>query len=189
MTRLIQKGNTKLHNCYMFNIPASKEICGQICPNCYARKEQIRFPIVKNSRTVRYIASLEDNFANKVIDELNHLRNLPKYFRIHASGEFYSPAYINKWVTIAKKFEHIIFYAYTKRLNDFDFSILQALPNVVLINSLQYGGLNYGKLEDAPQKSFVCPYGIKPNVKCGDTCTYCMTKGKADITGVYFLRH
>lgn len=32
--KLIQKGNSKLHNMYMWNMPATKEVCNRICPGC-----------------------------------------------------------------------------------------------------------------------------------------------------------
>lgn len=188
MRKLIQKGNTKLHNCYMWNIHADEEICGRICPNCYARKEQARYPTVRNARIDRYVASLENNFSDKIISELGILRNPPKYFRIHASGEFYSQEYIKKWEQIVKNTPNITFYAYTKRMADFNFIALAQLKNMVLIDSSLGGEPNYGRLEDAPSGCFICPSHDKA-VKCGESCTYCMTKGKADVTGVYFKKH
>lgn len=186
--KLIQKGNSKLHNSYMFNLPATIQICNTICKGCYARKEQVRFPAVNKARELRHNASLQADFADTVKKELNSLRKKPKYFRIHASGEFYSQDYINKWVDIASDNKDIIFYAYTKRMSNFDFSPLQKLDNVVLINSMHHGRLNYGRLEKAPEGAFVCP-SFDKNTKCGETCTYCMVKGKADVTGVFFKKH
>ena len=120
--KLIQKGNAKLKSMYMWNMLTSKEICGRECPGCYSLSEQIRFPSVVKARTARYEASKKPNFAIKIIEELNKLRNKPKYFRIHASSEFYSQSYIDSWQTIIEAFPSITFYAYTKRLNDFDFT-------------------------------------------------------------------
>ena len=39
-----------------------------------------------------------------------------KYIRIHDSGDFYSVAYLLKWVQIANENKSVIFYAYTKSI-------------------------------------------------------------------------
>lgn len=172
----------------MFNIQASMETCERICKGCYAIKEQVRFPAVMQARVNRYEASKLPDFSSNIINELSKLRKPPKFFRIHASGDFYSQEYINQWATISKAFPDIVFYAYTKQLGRFDFSQLSILPNFVLINSLIGKSLNYGKVEKAPKGMFICPAHDK-SVRCGDTCTYCMTKGKADLNGVFFVQH
>lgn len=187
MPKLIQKGNAKLHNCYMFNLPATMEVCDRICKGCYAIKEQVRFPAVLAARTKRYEASVSDMFSKLVVNELTKLRNKPKYFRIHASGEFYSQEYIDKWTAIVKSDPDITFYAYTKRLKHFDFSELKALGNMVLIDSLHFKRLNYGPIDKAPEGAFICPDHAK-ETKCGETCTYCMDKG-AETKGVFFVQH
>ena len=185
--KLIQSGNSKLHNMYMWNMPATKLQCGRICPNCYARREEARWPSVRKAREARYQASLQPDFSSRIIAELKALRKPPKYFRVHASSEFYSQSYIDSWTTIAKSFPNITFFSYTKRLKDFDFSAISSLPNFVLINSLHFGKLNYSKLEDAPSSAFICPSYLEAT--CGDSCTYCQTKGLADVNGVWFVKH
>lgn len=184
--KLIQKGNSKLHNMYMWNMPATELQCGRICPNCYARREEARWPAVRKAREARYQASLQPDFSSRIIAELSALRKPPKYFRVHASSEFYSQAYIDSWYTIASAFPSITFYAYTKRLAHFDFSRLASLPNFVLINSLQFSKLNYSKLEDAPKDVFICP--SYKGATCGESCTYCQTK-TAQANGVWFVKH
>ena len=184
--KLIQPGNTKLHNAYMFNLPATKEVCNRRCAGCYSAREQIRFPSILTARENRYSASLQSDFKTKVISEISAIRTKPKYFRIHASGEFYSQLYVDNWVEISQAFPSITFYAYTKRINDFDFSALSALPNFVLINSLQFNKLNYSKLEDAPKDVFLCP--SYKGATCGESCTYCQTK-TAQANGVWFVKH
>lgn len=184
--KLIQKGNSKLHNMYMFNLPATHAICNRICPGCYAAREQTRFPAILTARESRYTASIAPTFASTIISEINSLRTKPPYFRIHASGEFYSQAYIDSWHTIASAFPSITFYAYTKRLAHFDFSSLSSLPNFVLINSLHFRGLNYGPISSAPTDAFICP--SHSGATCGDSCTYCMTK-TAQANSVWFIKH
>ena len=184
--KLIQPGNSKLHNAYMFNLPATKEVCNRICPGCYAAREQVRFPAILTARTNRLQHSHSSSFASTIISEINSLRTKPKFFRVHASGEFYSQSYISSWIAIAKSFPEITFYAYTKRLKDFDFSTLSSLPNFILINSLQFKGLNYGPISQAPSSAFVCP--SYQGATCGESCTYCQTK-VAQANGVWFVKH
>lgn len=184
--KLIQKGNSKLHNMYMFNLPATHAICNRMCPGCYAAREQTRFPAILTARESRYTASIAPTFASTIVSEINSLRTKPLYFRIHASGEFYSQAYIDSWYTIASSFPSITFYAYTKRLAHFDFSSLSSLPNFVLINSLHFRGLNYGPASSAPADAFICP--SHSGATCGDSCTYCMTK-TAQTNSVWFIKH
>lgn len=172
---------------YMFNITASKRVCGVRCPGCYAVKEQIRFPKqVLGARERRLEASKNQNFVETINAELGRLKARPKFFRLHASGEFYSQDYINSWDKIARANPDIMFYTYTKRKKDFDFSSLESLSNFVLINSLQFSKLNYGKLEEAPEGAFVCP--SYKGATCGLSCTYCMDK-TAQEKGVYFVKH
>lgn len=186
MQRLIQPGNAKLHNMYMFNLPASQQVCGRKCPGCYAIREQQRFPTILAARERRLAASDHPAFTTRIINELSKLRTLPPYFRIHASGEFYSQSYIDSWQVIVESFPSIVFYAYTKRLREFDFSKLASLPNFILINSLHFGKLNYGRLEEAPSGAFICPSHV--GATCGQSCTYCMSK-QAQTHGVWFKQH
>ena len=188
MNKLIQKGNSKLVDMYMFNIPANKEVCGRECKGCYAIKEQNRYPSVTPARESRYQATFQPDFVSRIVKELNAVKTPFKYFRIHASGEFYSQLYIDNWYKIASKLPNITFYAYTKRLREFDFTALKSLPNVIVIDSFHYGGLNYGKKDKAPSNAFVCPHQKGASVVCGKDCTHCMQKSAQEI-GVWFVQH
>lgn len=191
-TKLIQKGNSKLVDMIMFNLPASKEVCGRLCNSCYAHREQQRYPTVLPARTMRLEATRQLDFVSRIKSEINSLKTKPKYFRIHASGDFYDQPYINKWVSIIQSFPNIVFYAYTKRKKNFDFSQLESLPNCIIIDSFHFGGLNYGKLEKAPTGAFICPHQKGANITCGGSgingCTYCMSK-QAQINSVFFIQH
>lgn len=188
--KLLQLGNSKLgKDILMFNIPADITICGRKCPGCYSYKAYKIYPNVLPAQQKRYRTSLQENFVDLIISELQVLlkRKMYKYIRWHASaGEFYSQDYINKVIAIAKAFPSLTFYAYTKRTKDFNFSALSSLPNFILIDSFHFGGLNYGPLSSAPIGAFVCPHST--TVECGNHCTYCMTK-LAQSNGVYFKQH
>jgi len=185
---LIQKGNTKLPNMYMFNMTTSIVQCGRVCPGCYAAREEKRWPAVAKARQKRYEASLQLDFVSRVKAELSSIKKPFKYFRIHASSEFYSQQYLNNWHRIAKHFPNIIFYCYTKRKKDFDFSLFENEPNVIVIDSFHFKGLNYGPLDKAPPNAYICPHQKKTDIVCGESCTYCMTK-QAQTNSVYFIKH
>jgi hypothetical protein len=191
MIKLLQRGNAKLgKSTLMWNMTTSTVQCGRACKGCYSAAEEKRWPNVRTARQKRYEASLQLDFVALVKSELSSLKTLPKYLRIHASSEFYDQPYVNKWHSIASAFPTVTFFAYTKRLKDFDFTALKSLSNVCIIDSFHFGGLNYGKITKAPTTAFVCPdqKGVT-NVQCGETCTYCMVKGLADTNGVYFVEH
>ena len=190
MNRLIQPGNMKLGgDTMMFNIPAIIEICGRICEGCYSHKAYRMYPNVLPAQERRLKASKQPDFTTIVNKELSSLRKKPKYFRIHGSaGEFYSQSYINAWQAIIKSNPKITFYAYTKRMKDFNFSSLQGLQNMVLIDSMHFGGINFDTKDNVPSGAFVCP-AEKDKVICGINCLWCMQKGKADTKGVFFIKH
>jgi hypothetical protein len=186
--KLLKYENSKLKGQYIFNLPVSKEVCGRECPGCYALKPQVRFPnTVLPYRQDRYEASKQDNFVCTMVTELSSYRRKASVVRIHEAGEFYSQAYIDKWVSIAKFLPNFQFYAFTKRMKDFDFSALLALPNFVLIDSLMHGGLNYAKLENLPSDVKICP-ATTSDVHCDSNCGYCWTK-TAQTNGISFVKH
>ena len=132
MDTLLGTGNTKLKNTakhfgikiFNFSIPAGNDkATGKItCPFagsclslCYAKKGMYRFGNVERALTKRYEASKEENFVDRITWELSRVKKDKQvYVRIHDSGDFYSPAYFNKWVEIAMQNRDVRFYAYTK---------------------------------------------------------------------------
>ena len=186
--KLLKYENNKLKQQFIFTLPAGMSTCNRICPGCYAMKSQVRFPAALAYRNCMLIASQQPDFADHIIAELSSTRRSARTVRLHESGEFYSQAYIDKWLTIATALPQFTFYAFTKRLADFNFSKLAALPNFVLINSLQHGGLNYAPLANLRSNVFTCPAITGHTVTCGITCKYCQTK-KAQYNSVQFVVH
>ena len=184
--KLLKYENAKLKHQLIFSMPAGNALCGRECKKCYAIKFQKMYPSVLPYRQRRYEASTQPDFASRIIAEIIACKKPVTAIRIHESSEFYSNEYIAKWTTIAKSFPQYIFYAYTKRLSDFDFTSFKALPNVVLINSLHFNRINYGKPGTEPPGAFVCP--ASKSIKCGVQCSFCMTK-QAQHNGVYFHVH
>lgn len=193
MKPLLTYENMKLKKQFIFNIPAGKETCGRECPGCYAMKPQKFRPAVLPARQRNLASSRLSDFADNVTLELTKTRRKIKAVRIHESGDFYSQDYVDKWANIADSNPKITFYAFTKRLSDFDFSNFMSKNNVVIIDSLAHGKLNYGTidfLEKHPCTN-VCPATVKATKDttiCGVTCDFCMTK-RAQDEGITFVQH
>tara|TARA_R110000824_G_scaffold41277_1_gene122962 strand:+ start:1335 stop:1934 length:600 start_codon:yes stop_codon:yes gene_type:complete len=108
-----------------FSLPAYKTITGKIvCPfakdcikYCYAQKGNYKYPSVVKGLNNRYNLSQTDEFIPQMNATI--ILERPTHVRIHDSGDFYSPEYLNKWVTIAKQNKNVIFYAYTKSIKFF----------------------------------------------------------------------
>ena len=114
------KHNAKI---FTFDIPAYKTETGKItCPFakdcikfCYAQKGAFIWSPAKNKHNQNYLNTKKDDFINVIQDEINRKRKIT-HVRIHSSGDYYSPKYLYKWVTIAKNNPNIIFYSYTKSI-------------------------------------------------------------------------
>lgn len=141
MKTLFSLGNRKLPTTTaIFNLPAVETCPGATdeCKRyCYAKKAERIYRGVLSCRRENLIDSRSRSFAAQAINDLSLLqaRGKIKKVRIHESGDFYSQAYVNKWVVIAAALPDLIFYAYTRSYK-LDFTELQALPNVRLIFSL-----------------------------------------------------
>lgn len=102
-----------------FGIPAYKSQSGKLtCPFadecikfCYAQKGAYIWSNVKPAFEKRYEATKREDFIEVMQKELD--RKKPAYVRVHDSGDYYSEAYLQKWLTIAKNNPHIRFYSYT----------------------------------------------------------------------------
>jgi hypothetical protein len=129
---LLGNGNTKLQKTakefgvriFNFSIPAGNDkksgkitcpFAGSCLKLCYAKRGMYRFGNVERALTKRYEASKEENFVELISNELSKVKkDKQTYVRIHDSGDFYSPSYFQKWLTIARLNPSVRFYAYTK---------------------------------------------------------------------------
>lgn len=173
------------------------------CPNCvtcaktcYANLAYRLYPTCKARWDYNFHLAQTDIPALEagISGELRQTRK--PFVRIHVSGDFFSQDYVDMWERIIQAFPNKRFYAYTKAYPLFDFSRLESLPNMNLINSFINGKLNYGKkgycaklIKD--EGGFPCPAVLHDNVHC-DTCLYCINQGKKPvflIHGGIFDRH
>ena len=117
---------------FNFGIPAHKSASGKLtCPFadecvkfCYAKKGAYIWSNVQPAFEKRYQLSKTDKFIQAMSDEI--IKKKPDYIRVHDSGDYYSKAYLNKWLAIAAIHTDVRFYSYTncvQMLKDVD------LPN------------------------------------------------------------
>jgi hypothetical protein len=136
----IRPGNTKLGPLiHHWSIPAAvRAICigaTALCLKlCYAIHGHFNQTNVKNALAANYVESLEADFVQRVNSWLYAL--YVRILRVHASGEFYSAEYTDKWIEIAKQNQRVLFFAYTRSWSDptvlARLCEYAKLPNVVL---------------------------------------------------------
>jgi len=186
------KGNSKLHNILIFDLPAVKTClnCSTCKDKCYAKKAEVQYTDTRIYRDTNFFmyANNSDLLHKLICDQLSKTKIT--VVRLHSSGDFFSQDYISFWNSIVKQFPSIKFYAYTKVESILDFTEIKANSNFNLISSFVHGNLNFGSLDyckdlKAKYKSFICPVtsGIK-DIKCGKGCVYCVTKNN-----VCFVEH
>lgn len=104
---------------FNFGIPAYKSASGKLtCPFadacvkfCYAKKGAYIWSNVQPAFEKRYQLSKTDDFVNIINQEIAKKR--PDYVRVHDSGDYYSRAYLDKWLAVAIHNPRVRFYSYT----------------------------------------------------------------------------
>ena len=123
MKKTSKENKAKIFN---FSIPAYKTRSGRItCPfadscvkYCYAQKgNYTRFPKIQDLMEEKYKISKTNTFIPLMNEEIR--KKKATHIRIHDSGDFYSPTYLQKWLDIATQNTNVIFYAYTKSIKFF----------------------------------------------------------------------
>ena len=91
---------------------------------CYAKKGAYIWSNVKPAFENRYQLSKTDDFIEAMNAEIR--KKKPDYVRVHDSGDYYSTAYLNKWIKIAIHNPDVRFYSYT---NMVDMMLKASLPS------------------------------------------------------------
>jgi hypothetical protein len=129
---LLQQGNTKLgENIYHFSIPAWQTCPGRsaACRACYAMQGRYRIHMVQDALQRCYQASLEEDFAQRMIREVH--RRWCRVVRIHVAGDYFSAEYAEKWLEIIRRCPDTTFYAYTRSWRVADiFSVLVEMASL-----------------------------------------------------------
>lgn len=122
LKRTSKQLNTKVLN---FGIPAYKAADGKLtCPMadkcikfCYARKGFYTWKNVSPAFEKRYQLSLTDRFVDVICADITIKQ--PNYIRVHDSGDYYSRAYLHKWIEVAIRNPDVRFYSYTNMVTMF----------------------------------------------------------------------
>ena len=135
MHKCLTSSNEKLQrdNIWVFSLVAVlccpfRGICEKLC---YARGGNFGFPSVHNHHMENYKLSQRDDFVEIMCAEIDTVK--PDVVRLHDAGDFYSVAYLYKWISIAVMNPDVIFYAYTKSFPLFKGVTLP--PNMIVIGS------------------------------------------------------
>ena len=126
---------------FNFGIPAYKSASGKLtCPLadacvkfCYARKGAYIWSNVQPAFEKRYQLSKTDDFVNKMNQEI--IKKKPDYVRVHDSGDYYSKAYLQKWLDIAMHNPSVRFYSYTNMVAMFQKTDLPENYDVIFSDS------------------------------------------------------
>lgn len=160
-TLSVSRGNAKLKNdTVIFSLPSGytckfaklcKSHCNRITGKiedgpdtefrCYAVTPEALFPTVRESRwnNLNLIKQAKTiiGMANLIESPLIAKKNI-KLVRIHSSGDFFTQAYFDAWLLVAKENPNLIFYGYTKALPYWVKRLNQIPSNMKLVAS--YGG-------------------------------------------------
>jgi hypothetical protein len=125
-----------------FNVCPNAGACAKFC---YARNGTYLFPKVRGKHLRNLLLVRDDPYWTQAIaNELEHQRFQPRHtprdipeldtthhlpreirdwitiggqaVRIHDSGDFFNPNYLQGWMALAERFPRILFYAYTKEV-------------------------------------------------------------------------
>jgi hypothetical protein len=137
---VLRPGNSKLgklvHHWSLPAVIASVCVCASdLCRKlCYAAQGFYNYDNVKKALAENHKESLRPDFPVLVQGWLRVL--FVRVLRIHASGEFYSAAYVKKWIEIVRKSPNVEFYAYTRSWRRqailTQLQVLSELPNMTL---------------------------------------------------------
>ena len=108
---------------FNFGIPAYKSASGKLtCPMadecvkfCYAKKGAYVWSNVQPAFEKRYQLSKTNDFIDAMNSEI--LKKKPDYIRVHDSGDYYSRAYLHKWIEVAINNPDVRFYSYTNMVS------------------------------------------------------------------------
>ena len=191
-TGFLKNANKKLgKNIYAFDLPAvvscpNSDICFK---SCYANKGSYIWKSAKNSNTFNFAIALNDlkYLQKELIKEI--IKKKIKVIRIHSSGDFFSKEYFLMWCNIAKHFEDLNIFTYSKAPQIKNLQIpsnLNIIDSFITIDNTNY--LNYGTYENISKmrsqiKGIICPVTIGKKIDCS-ACKYCITKNK-----VLFVQH
>ncbi len=197
-----------------FSLPAKRTCPGvflsprSVCSACYAdERRRYRWRSVKLSQERRLAWTLDalasDRFV-PVITELISARG-DRHFRLHDSGDFFAPSYVDSWREVALALPDVSFWAPTRSWAvdglvrpDADpllasLRLLALLPNVTVRPSALLidadppviAGLHAGSAVTSDRSRATCPKYLRSPPACGD-CRRCWNEPGSPVI---YLKH
>lgn len=205
---------------WSFSLPAGREgSCpmmvardsGDICHGCYAQINRYNMPNVLKAQWARFLwtkdcldkGSKVHEWIDTMIDAIDsHVKN--GFFRVHDSGDLFSPAYIMAWYDVCRQLPHIRFWFPTRSWQATNIKwtgpmkLLASLPNVtVRPSAIRFDetspiveGLSAGTTVITDRRFRSVNDNICPKTTNGGTCesNQCRTCWSA-TQGVAYLVH
>ena len=198
-----------------WSIPAHKacpRANGTICDDCYASKGCYRWRTTEHAQLARFAWTVEsmrtpagrEQWVTYMVAAIR--QSSCRYFRVHDSGDMFSPAYAESWLEVCRLLPDVCFWIPTRAWQQpagplplFDPLLgvlrkLASLPNVtVRPSALNFGdhapvvaGLHAGSTADVPDvfRARQCP-AYNQGGHCGD----CRTCWDTKDTPVSYCRH
>jgi hypothetical protein len=105
---------------------------------CYAATGEARSSAARKVRWHNFDTLRKCKSASNMASLIANCLPLSLRIRIHSSGDFFSQAYFDAWIIVARQFPERTFYAYTKAI-PFWVKRLGNIPNNLKLNA-SYGG-------------------------------------------------
>ena len=178
----ISFGNPKIGKMLNFSLPRETCVCAtKWCrENCYGMRRLYRALELEKIYECNYILSRSREFPEIMIHILRGMRRKIKIMRVHTVGDFYSKAYVEKWIRIASELPDWRFYCYTrawqrKKIRE-KLEELRSLDNFVVYASTDpyTGEPPEGWLEAGIEKCYRKPYKYCDKMNKCDECLYCV---------------
>ena len=139
-------GNAKLKHRLIFSLPAGKTCPGALfCKSfavlqddgkrkiqdgkdtqfrCFAASSEVQYDAVFHSRAHNMELLMRSLIEGSMVDLINssiqhHRKKKTELVRIHESGDFFSRAYLEAWIEVAKLNPDLLVYCYSKSLDIF----------------------------------------------------------------------
>lgn len=177
--------------------PGASEWCLGNCYNADYRSDV--FPLLKWIENWSSADFHQDLLASRLIVDIASVQGRTAC-RIHSSGDFYSPSYIQLWIEVATNCSSCSFWAYTRSWENPELLIylekLRALKNVEIFASVDETmsqppegwrrSIIYSKDTSlSSETGFVCPEQSGAVKDC-EECRYCIEKRRGDVL---FITH
>jgi hypothetical protein len=121
-----------------YSCPGATPLCEKVCYAGRIEKQYKNFMAVMvnnwnalQGKTTNEMYLLIEAMIIEFVAECNK-KNVPKFFRIHHDGDFFSADYAKAWALIAQDYPEVTFWVYTRSFTD----NLNVIPFIVDIPNL-----------------------------------------------------